>query len=311
MQRLFLHEVDFSLTIMTMRTQSAVLLVLCTVVVIQGCSLSKGTTDTSLVIGTFNIEWLGDGNSDRKPRTDNDYLMMADIIIKSEADVLGVQEIENENALKKVLRYLDDYDGFVSQGGGQQRVGIVYKKSVDVQRIGDYTPLALGKPQRLRPGLVVACRKGKFDWIQMIVHLKSTSRYDSTAEMVEESRSLRTRQSEIIRAWADSVTSGPEKDVIITGDLNDYPHRQLNPTLSSLANASNLLFLSRNLKSCANSSWNVIDHIVVSVTASQRYRSGSEYVENIHDFLTEADAEKVSDHCPVLARFEIITADTD
>lgn len=296
---------------MTMRLHWAMLSGLCAAVVIQGCSSSKGTTDTSAVIGTFNIEWLGDGTGDRKTRTDHDYLLIADIIVKSEADVLGVQEIENEKALKNVLRYLDDYDGFVSQGGGQQRVGVIYKKSVHVRRIAEYEPLTLGRPERLRPGLVVSCRKGKFDWIQMIVHLKSTSRYDSTTEMVEESRQVRTKQAEVIRAWVDSVTSGPEKDVIITGDLNDYPQRQLNPTITALSNAPNLLFLTRNLKSCANKSWNVIDHIVASVTASQRYRSGSEYVENIHDYLSETDAEKISDHCPVLARFEILTADTD
>ncbi|RPI68735.1 MAG: endonuclease/exonuclease/phosphatase family protein, partial [Ignavibacteriae bacterium] len=77
---------------------------------------------------------MGDGINDRMVRSDADHLRIADIIIKTGADVLGVQEIENDRALKLVLRYLDGYDGFLTEGGSQQRVGVIFKKGVKVEK---------------------------------------------------------------------------------------------------------------------------------------------------------------------------------
>ncbi len=276
-----------------------------------GCSTSQGTDDARVVIGTFNMEWLGDGKQDRLPRTDQDYLMVADVIIKSGADVFAVQEVENDEALKKVLRYLDGYAGMLSSGGGQQRVGVVYRSSISVKRVGDYTPLQLDRPERLRPGLLVECRKGAFQWLMMSVHLKSSSKYDSTPALLEESREIRSKQAAIAKAFVDSVvSSGKERDVIIAGDFNDYPGRRSNATLDALLDGK-LVFLTNGLKSCANPKWNVIDHILASPQAAARFVSGTARVENHNEYLSAQDASKVSDHCPVLVSLDVVAPDPD
>lgn len=287
-----------------MKPVRMVFLVVLLAVVLAGCAGPAAGPDTSVAIATFNIQWLGDGQDDRQPRSNADYLRIADIIIKSDADVLGVQEIENDVALSKVLRYLDGYQGFVSEAGGQQRVGIVYRKGIQVEHQADYTPLQLQQPQRLRPGLVVRCVKGSFDWVQMVVHLKSTSRYDSTAAMVEESRRIRREQAAVLRRWADSVVlAGGETDVVITGDFNDFPGRTSNSTLDTLRDAPTLWFATATLTSCKNPRWTVIDHVVVSQAMKDRYINGSARTENMYAFLTTQEAQSVSDHCPVVARF--------
>ena len=279
---------------------------------VASCAQPQGSPETTATIGTFNIEWLGDGAEDRKPRSDQDYLAIADIIIKSGADVLGVQEIENQEALNKVLRYLEGYKGFVSVGGNRQHVGVIYRSDVEVTRVGDYAPLQLDRPERLRPGLVIACRKGAFDWVQMVVHLKSTSRYDSTNALLEESRDIRRKQVRALRAWADSVIdTGLEKDVIITGDLNDYPQRTRNATMDALVESDRMVFLTQDLPSCRNPKWHLIDHVIASEQAAQRAMSGSERVENPYAYLTEAQADRISDHCPVVVRFLTLGADDD
>ena len=192
---------------------------------ITSCGSSQGTSETTVTLGTFNIEWLGDGVNDRLERSDADYLAIADIIIKSKADVMGLQEIENEAALKKILRYMEDYRGVVLDEGRQQKLAVIYHKDVTVTPIGSYAPLQLDNPGRLRPGFAVQCRKGGFDWVQMIVHLKSTSRYDSTSTLRTLSQTYRRKQVAALQGWADSVLASGEPDIVITGDMNDFPQR--------------------------------------------------------------------------------------
>lgn len=271
----------------------------------SSCSTSQGHADTTATLATFNMEWLGDGDADQKQRSDKDYLTMADIIVKTEADVIGVQEVENQAALNKVLRYLNGYKGFVLDGGTKQNVGVVYKEAVSVEQVGAYWPLVLTERGRLRPGLVVRCKKGDFDWLMMVVHLKSTSRYDSTAELRDKSRVMRTEQSGLLAAWADSVMSaGIEKDVMIVGDFNDYPGNRKLQTLSPLTDKSNLRFLTERVKSCRSTTYSTIDHIVVSSDVASRFIKESDRTENFHAFLPAEAADRISDHCPVIVRFK-------
>lgn len=273
---------------------------------VVSCGTPQGTTETTVTMGTFNIKWLGDGRSDLVERSDADYLAIADLIIKSKADVLGLQEIENQDALDKVLRYLEDYRGEVLNAGNKQKLAVVYHKAVEVKSLGAYAPLQLDKPNRLRPGFVVGCKKGSFDWVQMIVHLKSTSRYDSTSSLRELSREYRAKQVEALQYWADSVQTAGEPDVVITGDLNDYPQRTRNATLTAMLDAGTMNFVTADLPSCRNKKWHLIDHVVVSESIMSRFVSGSARTENFYEFLTEAEADRISDHCPVVAKFSIV-----
>lgn len=273
---------------------------------LSGCSTSQGTSDTTLTVATFNVEWLGDGDADQKPRTDRDYLSIADIIVKTEADVIGVQEIENDAALNKVLRYLQGYKGFVLDGGTKQNVGVIYKDRVSVEASGTYWPLVLEERGRLRPGMILRCKKGTFDWLMMVVHLKSTSRYDSTAELRERARVMRTRQSGLLQAWADSVIdASTERDVMIVGDFNDYPGNRKLPTLSTLVEDSNLRFLTDKVKSCRMPTLTTIDHILVSSDVASRFIKETDRTENFRAFLPPEAADGVSDHCPVMVRLRL------
>ena len=284
----------------------AVLVLACAMAAFSGCSTSQGNSDTTLTVATFNLEWLGDGDGDLKARTDKDYLSIADIIVKTEADVLGVQEIENDAALNKVLRYLQGYKGFVLDGGTKQNVGVVFKERVSVELAGAYWPLVLEERGRLRPGMMLRCRKGSFDWLMMVVHLKSTSRYDSTAELRDRARVMRTAQSGLLQVWADSVISaGVERDVMIVGDFNDYPGNRKLPTLSTLTDDSNLRFLTERVKSCRSPTYSTIDHILVSSDVASRFIKETDRTENFRAFLPPDAANRVSDHCPVMVRLRL------
>jgi endonuclease/exonuclease/phosphatase family metal-dependent hydrolase len=282
---------------------------LCTLIV--ACQTPQGAPDTTVTIGTFNIEWLGDGASDTKPRTDQECLLIADVISRTGADVLGVQEVENDAALRRVTRYLDGYKGYLTDAGIKQNVGLIVRNDVDVQQLGTYDALTLGR-RGLRPGYIVRCTKGSFDWVMMVVHLKSTSRHDSTNQLRDESRQIRTEQVALLKRWSDSViAAGKERDVIIVGDFNDFTSRRQNATLTPLLESQSMQFLTGALKSCKNDNWTTIDHVVVSSSAHQRVMKGSERMENTRAFLQPQMADAVSDHCPVIVRFSTAGPDND
>ncbi|MBI5326668.1 MAG: endonuclease/exonuclease/phosphatase family protein [Ignavibacteriae bacterium] len=265
----------------------------------------------TISIATFNISWLGDGIDDEIPRTDADYKRIAYIISQLNPDIMGLQEIENESAIKKLLKFLPGYDFYIGTKGGNQNPSLIYKKDIKVSEEYEYTPLIV-EPNKTRPGLIAKVRKGNFDFIMLVVHLKSTSRYDSTAELEQNSRELRMKQSDIISNWVDSVLSlKSEKDIIILGDFNDYPNRVTNPTLNSIAENPHLRFITQDLKSCKFPILNGIDHIIASVNAGKRYIPGSLRLYDFYSSISESEIEKISDHCPVLVQFEVKSKDDD
>jgi endonuclease/exonuclease/phosphatase family metal-dependent hydrolase len=262
-------------------------------------SAERSTPADVLVVGTFNMEWLGDGVDDRKPRSNEDYQRIARTIEAMHADVIGVQEVENMAALQRVLAYLPGYTAVLGTGGREQNVGFVYRADIEVRNIGEYAPVAV-IAGRNRPGYVITCRKGAFDAVVMSVHLKSTSRYDSTDALRTASYEQRRQQAAILRTWADSVSAAVDPDVIIVGDLNDFPNRKKNATLTALLDEKALTFATRGLASCRYEGMEGIDHVVVSASVAPRIVSTMTRTENLRAWMSDAEVKNVSDHCPVV-----------
>ncbi|MFM7338910.1 MAG: hypothetical protein ACKO2H_02245, partial [Bacteroidota bacterium] len=145
-------------------------------------------------------------------------------------------------------QYLPDYSAFIGKNGRSQNVGFLYRTSLSIKDLGEYSPIAID-PNRNRPGYVVQIKKGNFDCVLMSVHFKSTSRYDSTDELRIESRNMRTEQSKRALSWMDSILQlGNEQDLFIIGDFNDFPKRKKDQTLQSLAESNTGVFLTSDLK---------------------------------------------------------------
>jgi endonuclease/exonuclease/phosphatase family metal-dependent hydrolase len=292
----------------------AVLYALCMLLAGIGwsCSRSDSSSSDAITLGTFNMEWLGDASSDdRKPRTDADIALLASIVRDTDADVLAVQEIENDQALKRLLDVLPEYRAVLGVGGGKQHVGVLYRSSVSVQRVEERwlwtetkdTVSEKAKPNPTRGGLVLRSAAGNVRWTMMVIHLKSTSRADSTPELVARSRLIRQAQSAAVRLWTDSVMQRGEYAIVV-GDFNDSPERKRS-TLDTLANAPNLTFVTGGLPSCAYAGLTGIDHIVVSPSLQKRVVAGTLHTVNFRAELPEPLAKRVSDHCPVVVRISV------
>ncbi len=272
---------------------------------------TSATSKTEIIIGTFNIEWLGDGINDRIERTESDYKNIAKIIEESQCDIVGVQEIENFNAMSKLINHLPGFSFYLSRDDAPQKVGLLFRKDLKVKYLGDYSPLEV-EENRTRPGIFLAVQKGNFDFIVLVVHFKATSHFDNTKEKIEKSRVLRTFQTEVVSKFADSIISRKqEQDVFLIGDFNDTPKRTKFNTLIPILSNSNLSFLTTELKSCKFQNAYTIDHIVVSKSAKNRYIENSVSAYNFYEIFPKDIAEKISDHCLVFARFEVTKPDND
>lgn len=274
-------------------------------------SCSSIISDQTLSIGTFNIAWLGDGIDDTIQRDESDYKRIADIIQESGAEILCLQEIENSTSLDKLITFIPQYKYIIGKGGRSQNVAVLYKQSVSIDKSYEYLPIAVD-PNRNRPGLVFNAKKGNFDCTIMVVHFKSSSRFDSTEALKIQARQMRYKQSEIASLWVDSLLQHTkEKDLFIIGDFNDFPKRVKDPTLTPLVQNPSLVFLSENLKSCKFPNLFGIDHIVTTKTSVQRFKKDSEFIINTRSMYADKIADKISDHCPILMQFDIQQQDND
>lgn len=253
-------------------------------------------------IGTFNIQWLGDGEDDNVIRSKQDIKNIAEIIRLSDATVLGLQEIENEKALKLLISELGGFDYKISTYADFQNQAILFKNSLDVRNFRAYYPLKINEDTR--PGIVaeIHLKNKKINF--MSVHLKSTSRYDSTDILRKLSYSYRRTQAEIINKWVDSLSAINEY-FVITGDFNDNPNRK-STSIGMLSSNPNIIFLTYGFKSCKNKLWKSIDHIVISKNLKENYIKGSNRIINIYNAFPDSVAEKISDHCPVIATFKFL-----
>ena len=306
-----LNQLSSPLNFKSMKSHYAIFFILTIPLFLSSCTSEiKHTSSNSILIGTFNIAWLGDGISDNISRNEPDYKRIADIITASGVDLLGVEEIENPSAIEKVMKYLPDFKYYLSNSGGVQNVGILYKRDILLSDSKDYLPLVV-EPNKTRPGITAQVKSGNFDFIIMVVHLKSTSSYDSTEELKLHSYQIRNRQSKLISDWADSIFStSKEKDIVIVGDFNDSPTRN-NCYITPLAENSNLTLLSQNIMSCKFQYAGSIDHIVTSRSVLSRYITNSIHLYDIYSAYNANEIELISDHCPLIATFKVSDKDTD
>ncbi|MCX7737032.1 MAG: endonuclease/exonuclease/phosphatase family protein [Candidatus Kapabacteria bacterium] len=264
-----------------------------------------------LTVATFNVEWLGDMVNDRIDRVPEDYKLIAEIIKKSNADLIALQEIENDKALKLLTKYLDGFKYYVGKRGGQQNLGLLYKKNIKVKFVEEYSPLIV-EEGRTRPGLIFECKAGNFDFVMMVVHYKSTSRFEDTKEKIQKSKELRAKQIEKSHYWADSILRNTkEQDIIILGDFNDTPVRKKDNLFTVFLQDTNFVFLTQNLKSCKYPTAYSIDHILVSRSINNRYLKNSLQSLDFRSILTDQETKKISDHCPVSVKFDVSLPDND
>jgi endonuclease/exonuclease/phosphatase family metal-dependent hydrolase len=258
-------------------------------------------------IGTFNVEWLGSEQAGGlRPRTDKDYNDMASIIKDSGANIMGLEEVGTEEALRKLVGYLPGFDYImgttgVRDGGKSQRIAIIYdtaKVQCDkssMEEIKEVMVPEIAGEGRLRAPVAVNMKSGDFDFTFVACHMK--------ARMDDQGRAIRMAQAEKMNEWIDNKVKNGEKDVIVVGDFNDFvdspPLKKMNSQLyfvtkeaAEKGEYSNIKFKS------------VIDQIGVSTVAGgarENFIPGSVSAPDIGPY--PGFVKRISDHRPMVASF--------
>lgn len=280
--------------------------------------ISQGTAEkggSTVEIGSYNMEWLGD--SKEKPRNDKDYAMLAQVIKDSGVEVMGVQEIADEKALQKVVSNLPGFDYIlgttgVRGNGKKQYIGIIYnaervqcdKSSVKELKEAQ-VPHIMGD-NHLRAPLIVDMKADNFSFTLVNVHMKS-KRGEKGGKV-----SIRDEQAKIINKWMkDQIASGKDKDIILVGDCNDF----IDSKCMKLLTDGVMQFATEEAKAkgeYSNIPWkSLIDQIGITVVNINGGPVGGAVANYIKDSTHVFDTRKYpnhkkwgSDHMPVVASFK-------
>ena len=286
-----------------------------------GISKNKTNIDGKTIeVGSFNMEWLGcdkmrmyrrDGKpTGAKPRTDADYEKLADVIKKSGAEVMGVQEISDEKALKKVLDHLPGFDYILGttgkrDNGASQMVGLIYNsKKVEcdkssVTEIKEAQVPELMGDNHLRAPIAAKfkSKEGGFDFTVVSMHLKAGQK--------SKTRGIREAQVEKINEWAQKrMTSGEDKDIIFVGDFNDTLNSK---TTKKLGEGTSLHMTTS--ETAARDEWShpvthrLIDQIGVTT------KEGGSLEEYIPGTTGTVKDRITSDHRPIVSSFRDVDND--
>ncbi|MBL8003672.1 MAG: endonuclease/exonuclease/phosphatase family protein [Candidatus Kapabacteria bacterium] len=245
-------------------------------------------------IGTFNIEWLGDGNADTIRRNENDYLAIAKIIETIDCDVLALQEIENEDALRKVMdKVKRKYYLFIDTSTKNlHKVAILYDKSF--QKIDEqFIHLSFQEISYKRPALYLKLKKKDKEFEFISLHLKSSSKknHDKKQSIVSP-KEIRTKQANELIDW---MKKHQKNHAILLGDFNEEYEK--GTILKQFENTFNSVVISKNMISCANPKWKMIDHIILPEHFRKTYKVERLQNYNHRIMYTTTNAPKISDHC--------------
>jgi hypothetical protein len=279
------------------------------------CGLVSGQvpkigTDTTLDIGTWNIEWFGDslnGPSNEVTQLKN----VTEVIQGMNLDLLGLCEISNAGYWAKLHSNLPDYGAVLTNYSQTQKTGLLYRKSMfrllyskSILLAFDYE-FASGRFP-LEVALETQWGSKKDTMYIWVMHLKANT--GSTSEKLT-SYNRRAKAAEELKNYLD-----PKKrwKGVVLGDWNDDLDVSIVSGKASpfvdWRNDTNYVFPSYRLslakqKSTASYS-EMIDHMCVTTSMKSNWLLNQSGVM-VGDAYVPSYRFNTSDHYPVWARFSM------
>jgi endonuclease/exonuclease/phosphatase family metal-dependent hydrolase len=263
--------------------------------------------ETSLRIATWNIAHLYDSYPDRYrayARTDEDFARLKKYADHLDADIIALQEVENEAVARRVFG--DGYDFIFSNRNNPQRVGFAIRKALIGHSVAkDYTPLGLNRAA-LRYGLDLTLNLDGQRLRLLNVHLKSFC-HDKPLTSGTHHCARLYQQVTPLESWIDARVRAQDP-LIVLGDFNrrfdeegTAPNGKWMWPILSDENPpeQKLLRVTQNRHSTcwAGQYPAYIDHIILDVRSAKWLRPNSFRQVVYTDPKTLQ--RKLSDHCPI------------
>jgi endonuclease/exonuclease/phosphatase family metal-dependent hydrolase len=268
-----------------------------------GASQPSGTVGSAassprLKIATWNLEWLyRTSGAGTVARSDADYARLARYAEQLDADVIAVQEVDGEEALRRVF---DDsvYDYHVTSQRGVQRTGFAYRASLVVTRNADYAALDVGG---VRTGADLSVSMNGQHLRLLSVHLKSGC-FDQPLTKPSNDCTKLAAQLPVLEAWIDTRAAAGEPSVVL-GDFNrrmqtgEVFFAELDD--ADPPNAELTLVTDGRSSRCWGGEYaRFIDHIVLSLDAAA-WLVPSSFVQLDYAASDAPFKSTLSDHCPL------------
>ena len=249
----------------------------------------------TLKIAAWNVENLRDEAGEAASRrTEDEFRRLRQHAQKLDADVIAVQEVENERVLARVFDPAG-YDFFVSDRNHVQRTGFAVRKSISVMRHPDLA--ALGAGGSLRHGVDLEVLVDGQSIRLLSIHLKSYCFEDSIAAPATKDCRKLARQVPVLERWIDARAAEGTPFAVL-GDFNrrfDAPDEDFWAQIDDGDPAGLKLHRANGGRQAACNEGRYplfIDHIVYDGLLSRMVVPGS-FEELVYA------GSPLSDHCPI------------
>jgi endonuclease/exonuclease/phosphatase family metal-dependent hydrolase len=225
-----------------------------------------------------------------------------------DAEVVALVEISPLEALETLQQGLADkgvdYETSIIPQNRDLHIGVLYKSGVTAQNPRMIPNSDLGDAAK-RQAFVVDMKIGKFDFVLIVVHLKSGR---SAAN-----QQIRDEQAKVIAQFIQERLDQRREDILLVGDFNMIPGQDVS-NFHHLGGDDVMDFLSswdlqaRFSHILEAGRANLLDGFAISRTYSTEYIRGSLRVFPMHwsmDIGRERFRDTVSDHLPFVASFRI------
>lgn len=284
-----------------------------------GVAAGAAGEGAGIVVGSFNIQWLGDGANDdilhgKPKRSTADFERLRGVVTGLGADIVVLQEVENEAALQRILPkggWQVFLSGRKTDAEWAQRVAIIARPGLQVRRLPDVKSLGLPNEHgesRLRYGVDVEISHGGQQFRLLGIHLKTGC---FTAKPEKWACEQLWKQLPPLEEWIEA-RAAESTPFVIAGDWNRELYAPRGEFWAELADGApaklRLSALGRNApRNCWNAEKQRVDHIVLGDSSAApiwtRERAG-DFAE--HPFPHPPNlAPVLSDHCPITARLRL------
>ena len=271
---------------------------------------SGSSAPSTITIATWNLEHLAQANGTGcRPRADPDYQELRDHVIRLNADVIALQEVENEQAAARIFpadqwivvmskRPETARSGTCREAPSQairrQAVGFAIRRGIPFTRNNDVSDLGLGDPD-LRWGVDVTLNLPTP--IRLLgVHLKSGC--NAGRDPSDKDCEISFRQAPIVEDWIDARARSDEHYAVL-GDWNRRTGLANDAFLAMISDddpsAGRIIMTNAGRRAtCIARYADYIDHIAIGVAAQTRLVPGS-----FREYRYGNDEKRFpSDHCP-------------
>lgn len=258
-------------------------------------------------ISTWNLDWLTllPASSPLLPpsaplRSAADWSALAEIAASLDSDVVAVQEVTDEDALRR-LYPSPGYHLVISHAPIAQNVGLVLRAPWSVIAYSELTSLDRAPfhgGHALRPGLDVTVSNGTTTFRLLVVHLKSGCWERPWREMGHACPILR-EQIDLVGNWMTERDDEGE-NYIVLGDFNRR-FTSADPYYRAMSQGLTLGLVTSGLSSPCEGGTYFIDHILLGGAVTRWLVPDSLRVKT---YARIGPSRIISDHCPVSVRLD-------